>query len=243
MIAVSQATRSFHRRWNAVRGSRIAVIHNPIDTERFQALPAAERLRIREQLQLPSDALVLLIAGHIIRRKGQLTAIRALPAIVQRFPQAMLLLVGHESHEYGQEVRAEIERLELQPYVRWMPSRDDIEKIYAVADVCLCPSLDEPFGLTACEAMACEVPVVASRLGGFLETIQEHQTGSFVPSRDPKALAEATLQWLEQPEHRHACGRQGRQWVAEHLSAAVHDSAVEQVYRSVSAACPQRARE
>ncbi|QEG43560.1 glycosyltransferase family 4 protein [Roseimaritima ulvae] len=233
IIAVSQATRRFHCRWNLVRPSRISVIHNPIDTQRFRPLDAAERQQVRRDIGLPDDALVLLIAGHVIARKGQLTAVQAMPRILKKFPQARLVMVGHESAEYGPAVRAEAARLGLNEQVQWLPSRDDVEQVFGAADLCLCPSLDEPFGLTACEALACEVPVVASRLGGFLETIQPDRSGLLVPRKDPDELAKATLSLLQQPSQRQAMGRFGRQWVVEHLGSDSHDTSVEGVYRQV----------
>ncbi len=233
VIAVSKATQSFHRRWNLVRRSRISVIHNPIDTQRFRPLDEPQRIQIRRAAGLAEDALVLLIAGHIIRRKGQLTAVQALPRILEKFPQTRLVLVGHESREYGQAVRDQAQRLRVAEQVCWLPSRSDVEQIFGAADVCLCPSLDEPFGLTACEALACEVPVVASRLGGFLETIQPDRSGLLVPRNDPGSLADATISLLEQPSQRHVMGRYGRNWVVEHLGSDAHDAAVERVYRSV----------
>lgn len=233
VIAVSQATQRFHRRWNLVRPSRISVIHNPIDTQRFRPLDAQQRRQVRREVGLADDALVLLIAGHIIRRKGQLTAVQAMPQILKAFPQARLVLVGHESKEYGQAVRDEAARLELAEQVCWLPSRGDVEQVFGAADVCLCPSIDEPFGLTACEALACEVPVVASRLGGFLETIQPDRSGLLVPRNDPAGLAKATVSLLQQPQRRQIMGSFGRKWVAEHLGSDAHDSAVERVYRRV----------
>lgn len=234
VIAVSAATLRFHRRWNWVRPSRISVIHNPIDTQRFRPLDEEDRRRVRREVGLGETAPVLLIAGHVIRRKGQRVAVRALPRILAEVPEAQLVLVGHESHEYGLQVRAEAERLGVQRSVHWLASRSDVERIFAIADVCWCPSLDEPFGLTACEALACEVPVIASRLGGFLETVHPGQSGELVQQGDERQLAEATLELLADPPRRRRYGRHGRRWVEENLASDVHDDAVEAVYRAVA---------
>jgi len=233
VIAVSKVNEAFHRRWNLVRRSRISMIHNPIDVQRFHPLVETQRQQVREEIGIASEALMLLLAGHIVRRKGQLTAVHALPKVLDRFPTARLVFVGTESHEYGQQLRQEIDRMQLSDAIHILDTRMDIERIFGAADVCLCPSLDEPFGLTACEALASEVPVVASRLGGFLETVQDGGTGLLVPRKSPVALADAILKLLEDPQRRAAYGRAGRVWVQQNLAVDVHDAAVEQVYRSV----------
>src|SRR3970282_1665259 len=69
-------------------------------------------------------------------------------------------------------------------------SHDDLPLYYNAADVCVVPSYYESFGLVALEAMACGVPVVASRVGGLRETVQDGQTGYLVPWRCPEPFAE-----------------------------------------------------
>lgn len=233
IIAVSKVTETFHRRWNLVRKSRISIIHNPIDTDRFQPLDPALRSAQRAALHVADETPVLLIAGHIVRRKGQRIAVAAMPQILAKFPAAQLWLVGHEDHRYGKLVREDIKRLGIQNSVRLIPPCEDVQRYFAMADLCLCPSLDEPFGLTACESLACEVPVIASSVGGFLETIQHDRSGVLLKRNDAPTLAAATIQMLQNRERCQAFGKVGRRWVQQNLTADAHDQQVEQVYQSL----------
>jgi glycosyltransferase involved in cell wall biosynthesis len=95
---------------------------------------------------------------------------------------------------------------------------DQYVELYANATVFACPSVYEPFGIINLEAMACQTPVVASRVGGILETVVDGETGILVEPADPRALADAINSLLRNPQRVEAYGRNGRRRVEEHFS-------------------------
>ena len=86
---------------------------------------------------------------------------------------------------------------------------------YQRSDILINPSLCEAFGMSLVEAMACRCPVIATRVGGMIDIISEGQNGVLVERDDPKALAEAILQLLNNPERRQAMGMYGRRKILE----------------------------
>jgi glycosyltransferase involved in cell wall biosynthesis len=80
-------------------------------------------------------------------------------------------------------------------------------------DVVVCAPWYEPFGITALEAMSCEVPVIAAAVGGLIDSVVDGTTGLHVPPRDPAAIARAIEQLVDHPEESAALGRAGRRRV------------------------------
>lgn len=99
-----------------------------------------------------------------------------------------------------------------------MVANSDVHQFYDRADVFVFPSLYEAFGMPPVEAMAAAVPVVASRIGGLPETVQHGVNGLLVPPEDPRALADAVCELLEDGAKRERMGRAGRDWVRNRFS-------------------------
>ncbi|MFP5576929.1 MAG: glycosyltransferase [Acidimicrobiia bacterium] len=164
----------------------ITVVPCGVDLARFTAAgPAVERgARTR-----------IVCVSRLVRRKGIADVIRALVDL----PDAELVVAGgppeamlHED-EGARALRAVAEECGVSDRVRLLGSldRDAVPELLRSADVVCCCPWYEPFGLVAVEAMACGVPVVASRVGGLAETVVDGETGVLVPARQPEAIAEA----------------------------------------------------
>ncbi len=239
VIAVSDATRRFHMRYNLVSPRRITTVLNASDTSRFEPLNAAERQRVRESLfaqsptPVPVDAPLLGIVGNIIKRKGHIHAITAMSLITRRFPEARLVIIGRGIEAEVQPLRQVAIDLGVADHLIWTGFRDDVPRLMAAMDLVLCPSLDEPFGLAAPESLACQTPVIATRVGGFVTTIQDGESGFLVPPRNPPALAEAVIQLLRNPELRSRFGLAGRKWVIDQMSPTSHFAQLESIYHRV----------
>ena len=106
---------------------------------------------------------------------------------------------------------------------------------YTAADVFALPSTSEAQGIVALEAMACGLPVVATAVGGLLDTIQDGRTGYLVPSGDVGALARALLLVLEDEPHRQTIAAAARQSVERNFSWPASIAATIEVYRDVLA--------
>ncbi|MFC6087364.1 glycosyltransferase [Sphaerisporangium aureirubrum] len=152
----------------------------------------------------------LLSIGRLVPRKGVATAIDALP----RIPDAELIVAGGPP-AYALDHDPEVRRLRLLAREAGVADRvrfagqvhhDDVPVLMRSADVALCLPWYEPFGMVALEAMACGLPVVASEVGGQAETVISGVTGTLVPPRDPRAVADAVNALLDDPTRLDAYG-------------------------------------
>jgi N-acetyl-alpha-D-glucosaminyl L-malate synthase BshA len=209
--AVSASLREDTRRAMAVR-REIAVIPNFIDAAvyRRKADPA-----LRGRFCPPDERLVIHLSN--LRPVKQVDAVvRVFDQIRSRVP-SRLLMVG-EGPELG---RAEqlIEQLGIGAQVELVGEAQDVVGLLSVSDLFLLPSLQESFGLSALEAMACGVPVVASNVGGLPEVVVDGVTGFLHPPDQVSAMAESAIRILSDQDLHARMAADGVRLAAERFSA------------------------
>ena len=111
--------------------------------------------------------------------------------------------------------------------------RDNIQDFLVASDMCVVPSVREPLGLVAVEAMAAGTPVVASRVGGLPEIVVDEQNGLLVPPRDPKSLAAAVIRMARDRSLRERLSEQGKQFVYSRFDPDVLTTDIESAYHSL----------
>ncbi|MGI8800857.1 MAG: glycosyltransferase family 4 protein [Solirubrobacteraceae bacterium] len=136
----------------------------------------------------PGEAVVLL-AGRLVYEKGFQLAFAALPRLLECLGPAHLVVAGAGIHEDA--LRAQVDELGLGNHVSFLGwvAPADLDELYAAADVCLVPSIYEPFGLVALEAMARGCPCVVADTGGLREIVPHGEAGLRFTSGDPVSLA------------------------------------------------------
>ncbi|MFF8842254.1 glycosyltransferase [Streptomyces sp. NPDC015127] len=208
---------------------RISVVPCGVDTEQFTpAGPVADRGPYRYRL---------LHLGRLVPRKGAAVSVTALTWL----PEAELVVVGGPSADRLDD-DPEVRRLrhiahsagvaDRVTFTGGVPS-EDVAPLLRSADVVLCPADYEPFGIVPLEAMACGKPVVASAVGGHLDTVADPATGRLVPPGSPEALARAAAELLADPALRDACGTAGRRRVLSRYGWPRIAAATETVYSAV----------
>jgi glycosyltransferase involved in cell wall biosynthesis len=212
-----------------VESSKVSVVPCGVDLEHFSPAPgrtapaAAPDRTCRYRL---------VSAGRLVPRKGYDTTIEALI----RLPETELLIAGGADATPEPEhdrLAAFAERLGVADRVRFIGqvARTAMPALLRSADLVVCSPWYEPFGIVPLEAMACGVPVVASAVGGMLDTVIDGVTGAHVPPRDPGALAEVIGPLLETPSRRAELARAGLERVRTRYSwdrVAVDTAAVYQ---------------
>jgi D-inositol-3-phosphate glycosyltransferase len=204
---------------------RIAVVPGGVDTEKFRPM---SRARARRKLGLDPDVPVVLYVGRIEPLKGIDVLLRAAASIDGPF---RLLVVGGDAKdgERKGELRSLARSLGISRKVTFQDAvpHGDLPHYYNAADVCAVPSYYESFGLVAVEAMACGVPVVASRVGGLKETVQDGRTGYLAPWRCPEPFAERLDLLVRNEPLRRSLGREARASVEryrwQNVAARVED--------------------
>jgi glycosyltransferase involved in cell wall biosynthesis len=203
VVATSTDEVSELMRLGATR-NRITVVPSGVDVDQFSPDgPVAER----------GDRPRVLCIGRLVPRKGFDTVIRALVAV----PDAELIIAGGPSADAlaGDPEAARLtglaERFGVADRVRLVGAvaRPDMPALLRSADLVVCTPWYEPFGIVPLEAMACGVPVVASAVGGFLDTVVDGATGTLVPPRRPDRLAAEMRRLLLEPFWREAYGTAG----------------------------------
>ncbi|MFF7177590.1 glycosyltransferase [Streptomyces sp. NPDC008121] len=182
----------------------------------------------------------LLHLGRLVPRKGAAVSIAALAGL----PDAELVLAGGPPAERldrdpeVRRLRALARQAGVADRVRFLGGvpTTEVPALIRGADVVLCPADYEPFGIVPLEAMACGRPLVASAVGGQLDTVADGVNGLLVPPRDPRALAAAVSALLDDPALRAAYGKAGRRRVLERFSWARVAAATEVSYRTALAA-------
>ena len=151
---------------------RVTVIPNGIDPLDLQPVDDLERLRAR--FAAPDERLIVLV-GRLVYEKGFQLALEALPGLIERLGDVRFLVAGSGTHE--QELRDQASELGLDPhgtFLGWIGD-DVLHSLYRIADLCVVPSLYEPFGLVALEAMASGCPCIVADTGGLREIVPEDE--------------------------------------------------------------------
>ena len=171
----------------ALGPSQCVTIPNGVDTKVFQPLPDRT---LRAELGLPSDAVLIGAIGNVRSPKAYDVFLRAARILVDRVPRAHLVIAGDDNNALGRALLEFRDDLGLQRHVTFLGLRNDIARVLNNLDVYVLSSNTEGFSIACIEAMACGVPVVATRSGGP-EEILAGETGVLVPSNDPVAIAQA----------------------------------------------------
>lgn len=177
----------------------------------------------------------LLFVGQITPRKGYDLAVRALPAIIARYPQASLLVVSG----INQAQRAHLFDLARQVGVEqhihvlgYLPD-ETLINLYRVSDVLLFPTRYEGFGLPLLEAMAAECPLIASDIPVVREIVRDGMNGLLVPYNDAAALARAVILLLGQPALRQRLVAGGQAVLDQHYQESRLVGQIEHLYESI----------
>jgi glycogen(starch) synthase len=167
---------------------RVTVIPNGIDPQDLQPV-AGDLAKLRSQFAAPHERLVLLV-GRLVYEKGFQLALDALPGLIRRLGDVRFLVAGSGTHEA--ELRKQARRLGLMEHGSFLGWIDDamLHSLYRIADLCVVPSIYEPFGLVALEAMASGCPCIVADAGGLREVVPgDGRVGLRFRSRDPRSLA------------------------------------------------------
>jgi glycogen(starch) synthase len=179
--------------------SRVHVIPNGIDPS--ELVPVGDLDMLRARYAAPDEKLVLLV-GRLVYEKGFQLALEALPGLIERVGKIRFIVAGSGTAEH--ELRAQATRLGLDDhgtFLGWIGD-DVLHSLYRIADLTVVPSIYEPFGLVALEAMASGCPCLVADTGGLREVVPNEDVGLRFRSRDPASLAEMAERLLTDDELR-----------------------------------------
>lgn len=209
---------------------KIAIIPNGIRPEAFQV--SAPDPSVRQRFAGPGEKILFFI-GRLVREKGVQVLLGALSQIRERFPDVRAIIAGQGP--YGEELHRLALHLGLDRQVTFAGYIDEETRnqLYAQADLAIFPSLYEPFGLVALEAMAAGTPVVVGDRGGFAETVEHGVNGVRVPAENASALAEQVCILLGDPALGRRLARRALQDVSDHYSWGSIARRYEEIYQQI----------
>lgn len=211
VTAVSASLRDETRREMPVT-SDIVVIPNFLDCSFHRRAPDPP---LRQRLCPNDEKLVIHISN--LRPVKQIDAVVRVFARIKERVSARLLIVG-DGPDLGKAERL-IEELGIAPHVEFIGETQDVVGLLSVSDVFLLPSLQESFGLSALEAMACGVPVVGSNVGGLPEVVIDGVTGFLHPPADIEGMARSAIEILLDPALHTRLAADGQRLATERFSA------------------------
>jgi alpha-maltose-1-phosphate synthase len=233
VIAVSQGMRDdVLASYPTVDPAKVLVIHNGVDPDGWRRV---EDRSVLAEHGIAEDRPTAVFVGRITRQKGVVHLLDA-AAHLPAGTQLVLCAGAPDTPAIAEEFRGRVAELaDAAVDVVWverMLPRDELLQVLSAADVFVCPSIYEPFGIVNLEAMACGLPVVASAVGGIPEVVVDGETGWLVPfepggddlgspadpDRFARHLAARTVELLEDADTAAAMGRRGRQRVEERFS-------------------------
>lgn len=216
------------------RADRLTVIPNGIDFERFRSPHIGET--VRRELNIPLGVPVVGVLSRLTRIKGHEYFLQAAVLIAARVPHVRFLIVGDtkEKREYREELKRLVIRLGLQDRVVFTGFRLDIPELLAALSVSVLPSLGlEGLSNSLLESMAAGLPVVATRVGGNPEIVEDGVTGLLVPPADAEALAGAICRLLEDRALARNLGQAGRRLVFTRYTIQQAVATTERLYNDL----------
>lgn len=213
MVGRQVHERFIERGW--VAPERATTVLNAVPVERF-VWSAERRIEARRRLGLDPAVRVIGTVGRLVGLKNQKLLIAAMPALLHKFPDLHLVLIGTGPLE--QELRAQADALGLGERVLLTGARTDVADLTPGFDVFALPSQTEGISIALLEACATRLPVVATAVGGNPEIVADGRTGLLIPSDDGAALEAALDRLLADPALALNLATAAAQWVRDHAS-------------------------
>ncbi len=177
---------------------KIKVVGNGIDTSKFYPV---DKNIAREMLDIAQTDKVMISVGGLVDRKGFHRVIAVMPALVNKFPNLIFLIVGGDGPEGGirEKLELQVQQLNLQKHVRFLGgiASEELKTPLSASDVFVLATANEGWANVFLEAMACGLPVITTDVGGNQEVVNSDELGTIVPFGNPKALEMALITALE----------------------------------------------
>lgn len=231
VITVSNALRKDAVRLLRLPSDEVSHVVNGIDPGCFGDV--RNRKSVREELNIPLDAPLLIQVGWFGYRKGHRDLIAALPGVKEVFPEVRCLMVG--DGDLRARCEAQVRELGLEGSVLFLGFRDDVGDLMSASDLLVLPTYSEGLPRVLLEAYILGKPVVSTRVDGVLELVEDGVTGLLVESGDVSGLVNTIIHIISDRNVAHAMGELGRKIVLGKFSSERMARATEDVYCRVLA--------
>jgi teichuronic acid biosynthesis glycosyltransferase TuaC len=227
ITTVSKETKKYVLRLGADK-TKTSVIYNGVDTDLFRP---ANKNQSRKKLGLPNNRKIVLSVRRLVYKNGLDTLIESVPKVAQKHPDVLFVVAGKGPSRKLVEDR--IKELGISQNIKlagFVPD-EQLPLYYDAADIFMLPSASgEGLPLVLLEAMACGVPVIATKVGGTPEIVNHMKNGVLVPPIDTEAMAEATSKLLSEEKLRTTIGEEARRNVENRFTWTENVRQLQEVY-------------
>jgi len=235
IIAVSRAAGLRFQDYD-LAPEKLVVIPNGVDLNQFK--PTHPDSKLREELDIEEDSILVGTLGQLIPGKGQDVLLKAAKKVAEQAPEVKYLIVGNGNTSYRNTLEALSAGLGIKDKVMFTGYREDIPQIMSCLDIAVLASTTHLEGLSRViiEAMACGKPVIATDSGGNPEAVEDGRTGILTPPGNPDKLARAILELAADANRRERMGEAGRKRAEELFSIEMNVARIEKIYEEIL--CP-----
>lgn len=213
-----------------VTQDKLRLIYNGIDLSPYKN--AANSDKTRKELSIGSEALVITIVANLIPYKGHEDLLQALGLITKKLPISWKLLVIGRDDGLQKNLEKLAAKHDISEHILWLGQRDDVANLLTASDIAVLCSHEEGFSNAILEAMAAELPVIATDVGGNAEAVQHNKTGFIIPPKDPKSLSNAILKLSENTERRLEFAQNGKQKAIQAFGSKICSEQYDSLYQA-----------
>lgn len=219
------------------QGLRTGILHAPVDTSVFAPEATGDaRSRIRRELNIPEASPVVGMVGNINFLKGVTDFVASAGLLAKLRPDIHFIHVGAKlatKQQLAEQVEQSVAELGLRSRFHLLGKQTNIQNFLSAMDIYVIPSLSEACPISLLEAMAMQRPIVATNVGGIPELIRNGEEGFLISPRDPAAIADRVMKYLDRPEMGNKYGHKARVRAIEHYDISRCVAMHEYYYRSL----------
>jgi len=231
-VSVCRAGREHFVRVGVIPHAKAEVVPNGVPIEGIEARSHQAKEQLLSRLGRPSASFVVGTVGRLSPVKDHATLLKAIHQLRVSGRPVELLVVGDGESRALLEALSKV--LELEECVHFLGMRDDVAALLPTFDAFALSSISEGYSLALVEAAAAALPIVATRVGGNSDIVEEGATGLLVPAHDASAFAAALAGVVDDASMRERMGRAGRQWALEHGTVGAMGLAYLALYKGPS---------
>ena len=211
---------------------KLEVVKNGTDLGKFYPASAEQKEKIKQELNLSINSLVIGNTSRIHRAKGQIDLLKMVFDLKKDYPNLKLLLVDSGSFYAENELKKTIKDFRLEKDVLWLPFQKEIQRFYKAMDIFALPSLSENFPLTILEAMASGLPIVAFKIAGISEQIENKKEGFLISEGNYQDFENKLEVLIKDKKLREEFGQKGREKAEKEFNQNMVFSKVEQIFKA-----------
>ena len=230
-IAISAAVKDFMSGPRSVPASRIDIVPNSVPADYCRTFSASQKQAIAKKSGIPLDVKLIGIVGRLDPVKGHKDFLQAASIVLKNIPDIRFVIVG--DGELREQLQEYVKELNIKDKVIFLGHCNNVIEIVAVFDLLAVTSLSEGFSIAIAEAMALGKPVVATRIGGIPDVVEDGKSGILVPAKDPQKMAEAMERVIRDKDLADSLGQYGLLLCRERFLAPQSADKLRAIYRDL----------